>query len=353
MYKIFLTAGFFILLGCAANTVDSANTANTAVATVASPPPPASPAETLASVQCGTDEFRGFGTGASEEEAVNAARSSIARQVHSSVKVSEKQIQSQRVLNGDENLSSEFVAETAVESALSNAHDVRVFRVAHGTNEVGVVACMSRADAAKGFAERQRLVADSLEFAANASLEAKHPKRKNEAWRRAQALWNEFTRLQVMLDGLGAEKADYWEPLNAIYAQAREAYLNYCKAQKFHWEDIGNECSDAMFSLLSGKVKVEKAECQSESGLKFKLACSERCMPSSFGGIECYFTPSLSVESCEGESYLLLKTQKPASGRDIHSASKARENLIEKLSSAGFLGEWEKELKGWMPLCTE
>ena len=350
MYKIFLTAGFFILLGCAANTVDMANTA---VATVALPPPPVSPAETLASVQCGAGEFRGFGAGASEEEALNAARSSIARQVHSSVKVSEKQIQSQRVLNGDENLSSEFVAETAVESALSNAHDARVLRIAHGTYEAGAVVCMSRADAAKGFAEHQRRVADSLEFAANASLEAKHPKRKNEAWQRTQALWNEFARLQVTLDGFGAEKADYWEPLSTTYAQAREAYLNYCKMQKLHWEDIGNECSDAMFSVLSGRVKMEKAECQSESGLKLKLACSERCIPSSFGGIECSFTPSLSIESCEGESYLLLKVQKPVLGRDVHNASKAKENLMEKLSLAEFLSEWEKELKGWIPLCAE
>jgi len=339
--KIFLTAGFFTLLGCAANT------AGTTVV------PPASPAETLASVQCGTGEFRGFGTGASEEEALNAARSSIARQVHSSVKVSEKQIQNQRVLNGNETLRSEFVAETAVESALSNAHDARVQRVAHGASEVGIVACMSRADAAKGFTQRQRLVADSLEFAANASLETKHPKRKNEAWHRTQALWNEFSRLQAMLDGFGAEKADYWEPLNATYTQAREAYLNYCKAQKLHWEDIGNECSDAMFSILSGKVKMEKTECQSENGLKLKLACLEKCTPSSFGGIECSFAPSLSVESCEGESYLLLKVQKPATGRDMHSANKAKENLIEKLSSAEFLSEWERELKSWIPLCAE
>ena len=348
--KIFLTAGFFALLGCATNT---ANTANTAAATVAPPPPasPVSPADTLVSVQCGIGEFRGLGIGASEEEALNFARSSIARQVHSSIKVSEKQIQSQRVLNGNETLRSEFVMETAIESALSNAHDARVQRVVHSASGVGIVACMSREDAAKGFIQRQRLVADSLEFAANASLETKHPKRKNEAWHRTQALWNEFSRLQAMLDGFGAEKADYWEPLNATYAQAREAYLNYCKAQKLHWEDIGNECSDAMFSILSGKVKMEKTECQ--SGLKFKLTCLEKCTPSSFGGVECSFVPSLSVESCEGESYLLLKAQKPATGRDMHNASKAKGNLIEKLPSTEFMGEWEKELKSWMPLCAE
>jgi hypothetical protein len=345
MNNLFLIAGFLVLLGCAANT---ANMANTTVAV-----PPAPPAEALASVQCDAGEFRGFGTGASEEEALNAARFSIARQVHSSVKVSEKQILNQRVSSGNENLSSEFVAETAVESALSNAHDARVRSVAHGANEVGVVACMSRADAVKGFIQRQRLVADSLEFAANASFEAKHPKLKNEAWQRTQALWNEFTRLQGMIDGLGAEKPDYLEHINATYAQAREIYLSYCKAQKFHWEGTGGECSEVVFSVLSGKVKMEKAECQNENGLRLKLACSEKCIPSSFGGIECFFESSLSVESCKGESYLLLKTQKPVIGKDMHSTSKARENLMEKLSSAEFTGEWEKELRGWMPLCAE
>ncbi len=331
MGKIFLTAGLFMLLSCAT----------------------APPSEVLESAQCKSGEFRGLGSGASEKEALNLAMSSIARQIHSSVKVSQKQIEIQRVSNGDESLSSEFVTETAVESMLSNAHDVRVLRVTHGANEVGVVACMSRADAAKGFAQRQQLVADSLEFAANASLETKHPKRKNEIWQRTQTLWNEFARLQGLLDGLGSAKADYWQPTEALYAQAKEAHLNYCKTQKLHWEDTGSECSNAVFSVLSGRVRMEKTSCQSKNGLKLKLSCSEKCASSSFGSVECTLDPSLSVESCEEESYLLLKTQKPAVGKDMHSASKAKSNLMEKLPFAEFFGEWEKELKGWIPLCAE
>jgi len=37
-----------------------------------------------------------------------------------------------------------------------------------------------------------------------------------------------------------------------------------------------------------------------------------------------------------------------ATGKDL---GKAKEVLIEKLPSAEFFGEWEKKLKGWVPLC--
>ena len=341
----FTLAASIVLAGCASHPV----------------PPPKSVSEPVSeplyeplnSAQCGGGEFRGVGVGTNEKEALGEAKVDLAKQIHSSIRVSEKYRQSQNVQNGKEILGSDFVSETRVEANLLNAQDARVLSVQQRAGEINAVVCMTKADAAKGFMERQRLVADSLEFAANASLEAKHPKRKNEAWQRTQTLWNKFARLQGMLNGFGVAKADYWESLNTTYTQAREAYLSYCKAQKFHWEDAGNECSEAAFSILSGKVKMEKAQCQSEAGLKLKLACSEKCTPSSFGGVECVFEPSLSVESCGGESYLLLKAQKPAMGRDMHNASKAKASLIEKLPSAEFLGEWEKELKGWMPLCAE
>ena len=84
--------------------------------------------ESLNSAQCGSGEFRGAGIGDSEEAALNIARSALARQIYSSVTVSEKYLQSQKVLAGNENLSSEYKSEVIVESALSNAHEARTHR---------------------------------------------------------------------------------------------------------------------------------------------------------------------------------------------------------------------------------
>ena len=307
----------------------------------------------LHSVECEQGELRGFGTGANEGEALNAARSSLAMQVHSSIKVSSKYRQNQRVLNNEEILSSDYETVSVAEASLLNAHDARIQRTERSAHEVGMVLCMSRADAAKGFAERQRLVADSLVLAANVALGTEHPKRKNEAFARTQTLWNELARLQGIIEGFGVEKLNAFNSANEIYSKAIDDYRAYCRNQKTYWEDTESDCSKAVFSILSGKTKVEKAECQSENALKLKFACQEKCSPASFGGVQCVFEPSLSLESCGGESYSLLKTTEFPRGTNMHSAGKAKENLMEKLPSAGFFSEWEKELKGWMPQCAD
>jgi len=58
-------------------------------------------------------------------------------------------------------------------------------------------------------------VLDSLGIAANTALSTEHPRQKNEAWQRTQALYNDFVRIQFLLEGLevksnnSAENLDY------------------------------------------------------------------------------------------------------------------------------------------------
>jgi len=337
--NIAMAIGFLILLGCAG----SAPPASAPVASRSEALAPAPP-----SAKCGDGEFRGVGVGTGEKEALSEAQADLAKQIHSSIRVSEKYRESQNVQNGKETLGSAFVSETLVEANLQNAHDARVLSVEQRGGKVSTVVCMTKADAAKGFAERGRLVADSLDLVSHILLNTKHPKHKNETWSKTQKLWNEYVGIQKLLEGWGAEQID---SKAETFEKATDDYKSYCKNMKTHWEGTVGDCSDAMFSVLSGRLKIEKSQCR--SGLKLKLSCVEKCSPSSFGGVECSFSPSLSVESCTGESYSLLKSQKPAIGKDMHSTSKAKEVLIEKLPSAEFFGEWEKELKGWMPLCVD
>jgi len=321
----------FMLIGCASG----------------SAPQNVTLAESLGSLNCASGEFRGAGIGKSEDEALNLARSDLAMQINSSIKVSSKYRQNQQIYGGKENLSSEYESELIVEANLLNAHDARVLRVERKAGEVGTVVCITKADAAKGFLERQRLVMDSLGLASNTALSAEHPKRKNEAWRRTQTLYNDFMKIQYLLEG--------WEvksPYSAdeMYSNARENYKNYCKGVKIFWQDAGNECSNATFATLSKKIKIEKSECS--GGLNLSFNCSEKCKSSSFG-IECSYEPSLAIESCGGEKYSMLRAAKPVTGGDMYNEAKAKEKLGENISKAAFFNEWEKEIKEWVPQCAD
>jgi len=306
--------------------------------------------EVLGSANCASGEFRGMGIGRSESEALNLARSDLASQIYSSLKVSTKYSQNQQVHNGKENISSAYKSEFVVEANLLNAHDARVLRVERRAGEAGVVVCMSRANAAKGFVERQRLVADSLELASSTVLNAGQHKRKNEAWKRTQTLWNEFVKIQTLLEGWGVATSDFFGSSIETYANAKADYKYYCQNLKIHWEDTGGECPDVAFSVLSKTVKMEKKTCS--SGLKLRFSCSEKCASSSFGA-ECYFEPSLSIESCGGEPYSLLKPKDPIKGYDMYNKAKARDKLLENFPKAAFFNEWEKEIKEWEGQCAE
>jgi len=309
-----LALAILVLLGCAST---------------APPPEPVA-------VECRSDEFRGEGATLAD------AQSALARQINSSVNVTIERVVSQQISNGKEDLSSGYESKTIIESSLPNAHDARIV----SSTKTGVAICMSKTDAAKGFIERQRLIYDSLGFASNTVLSTEHPKQKNEAWRKTRILQSDFVRIQYLLEGWGVKSPYLAEE---AYSKAREDYKAYCQNMKVFWQDAGNECSATIFALLSKKIKIEKSQCA--SGLSLNLSCAERCKSSPYGA-ECIYEPSLSVKACGGESYSLLKANAPVAGGDMHSEAKARENLAENLSRAVFLGDWEKELKKWVPQCT-
>jgi len=301
-------------------------------------PPPA---------DCSADEFRGFGVGENENEALTEAHAALARQVNSSVKVTVERAVNQQVSDGKENLSSGYESRTIIESSLSNVSDARIVRSKRNGNKTNITVCMTKADAAKGFIERQRLLQDSLVLASNTEISTEHPKQKNEAWRKTQILYRDFMRIQYLLEGWGV-KSPYVAA--EAYSKAREDYRNYCQSVKVFWQDAGNECSDAIFAMFSKKIKMEKSQCS--GGMNLNLDCSERCKSSPYG-IECSYEPSLSIESCGSEKYSLLKAKELIKGSDIQNEVRAKGKLIESLHNAAFFGEWEKEVKEWVPQCVD
>jgi len=295
--------------------------------------------------ECLSGEFRGFGVGENENEALAEARSALAGQVSSSVNVTIERTMSQQISNGKEDLSKGYISRATIESSLPNAHDARIARSKRNGNKINIVVCMTKADAAKSFLERQRLVADSLELASNTALNTEYPRQKNEAWRKTQTLYNEFIRIQYLLDGWEVKSPYLAEE---IYSKTREDYKNYCQTARLHWNpEKETPYSEIAFSKLSGSIKIEKSPCDGRGiSLAYKGSGPECSVK--FGLNTCSYAHSLSIRACGGTEYLQLKSD----AMGVHQNSNfALEKLQDNLKSAEFWNQWIQEIKQWSPQC--
>jgi len=305
----------------------------------------------VAYADCASNEFSAFGIGVTEEAALAAARASLAPQIYSSIKVSNKSIQTQSVsTDGKEDLSSKFQSKTEEESTLLNAHDARIVRKERAANnKIRITVCMSRADAAKGFVQQLKPVADSLEFSANSLIETKHPKLKTEAWQKTQTLYSEFARLKPIVEGLDKEKAAPFETVNALYTKARDGYLAYCQTAKMYWNPEQNTTySETAFSKLSKNIKLLKSSCE---GYGISLQYKNNAVKCEYAGIyRCSYRPSLVIASCQGEEYRLLESPQNIEGLQKKEEA-ALETVNEKLGYETFWSVWEQEIKQWRSQC--
>jgi hypothetical protein len=302
-------------------------------------------AETPGLLQCRSGEFSGTGSGESENAALADAHSALSMQISSSVNVTIERTVSQQVSNGKEDLNTGYGSRSVIESSLPNAHDARIAGSIRSGGKTSVAVCMTKADAAKGFIERQRLVMDSLEMASNTALTTEHPRHKNEAWHRTQMLYNDFIRIQHLLDGWGVGS-----PYSAdkVYSRARDDYRNYCQAAKLHWNPEGESLySEIAFAKLSQKVKIEKSPC-ADRGISLAYRGSEPDCSVKFGLNTCSYAPSLSLAACDGTEYLQLK----GDAMGAHQKPDfALEKLQGNLKSAEFWNQWGQEIKQWSPQC--
>jgi len=295
--------------------------------------------------ECSSDEFRGFGVGENESEALAEAHSALSRQVNSSVNVTIERIVNQQISNGKEDLNTGYESKTVIESALPNAHDARVVRNKRNGNKINIVVCMTKADAAKGFLEQQRLLEDSLSLASNTAISTEHPKHKNEAWRKTQTLYNDFVRIQYLIDGWGI-KSPYLA--DEVYSRAREDYRNYCGVAKLHWNpEQETPYSEIAFSKLSGSIKMEKSPC-ADKGILLAYKGSEPECLIKFGLNTCSYAQSLSLDACDGTEYMQLKSDETGVHQKLDFAL---DKLQNHLKSAEFWNQWIKEIKQWSPQC--
>jgi predicted small lipoprotein YifL len=292
------------------------------------------------------------GYGASKEEAMDRMVNQISVKIESEYSREMKKTMTQRAAKDVEK--SETIIQRdnqriKISSGSIEMTDVRLYTSQNGT----AYAAVKKTDVAKGFAEQLRPKAESLEFAANAAINEKHPKLKSEAWQKTQAIWNEFAPLLIKTESLDKERAAPFKPMSELYARAREEYLGYCKTAKLYWKEQNDVYSNVAFSKLSKNLKMEKKKtfegktCEGHGLLLVYKNTEHECKYA--GMFKCSHKPSMVISSCWDDEYRSLESPKVEAFQNVEEVALKR--LHEKLEYESFWSEWEQEIKQWRPIC--
>ena len=189
-----------------------------------------------------------------------------------------------------------------------------------------------------------RAVAETFEAAGNI-------KQKNDVMSDGKKLYGEINELQSELRILNAVIGldSTMEVARDIYNKMRASCIEYGKSAKLHWNSgQESEYSEMAFSKLSGSLDVQKNDCAG-NGVSLVYKDSKPECKRQYGVFACSYRINLSIASCEGNEYLLLKGEN-AEGVKAKEGE-ALDNLKEKLIKADFWKEWEQELNKWRSKC--
>ncbi|MCL2207660.1 MAG: LPP20 family lipoprotein [Fibromonadales bacterium] len=306
--------------------------------------------EALADVKCASGDFRGVGIAKNENDAIAQARSMIASQIKSSVSYKSESKMDQRVVDGSEQLSMKNTMQTQQESKLLNAQDAQVKKSLAKDGSHGVVACMSRVNAAKPYQARQTQIADSLSMLGKTAPAQKSPKLKKTAWQKTSALYNEYLDNGKVLQSLGVPSVSSEEVSN-LYELVKSDYQNFCSNQKIYWPNSSDYGSRILYSKFSGDFVLNPGDC--ENGLQLSILDAEiQCeYKASLGNHLCSFRPILKGESCAGEVFFQLPLN-PVLSISSKTPRSAESKLESKIRSAD-ISSWKLELKKWVSSCVE
>ncbi|MCL2102029.1 MAG: hypothetical protein FWH22_10000 [Fibromonadales bacterium] len=304
----------------------------------------------LHGVQCASGEFRGVGVAKNESEALALARSMIANQIQSSVSVRTESRTEQQTRNGKEELlKRDNLMQTEQKSQLLNAQDAQIKHSVAMDGNAGVVACMSRENAAKPYLARQNQIADTLSMLAKAFPAEKRPKQKKDIWQKTSDFYNKYMEIERILQSLG--KAEEFEAIRNLYELVKNDYQKFCSSQEIYWKDADSYGSKILISKFSKEFMLNTEVCK--SGLQISLLDAEiQCeYKASLGNHLCLFRPALKGESCSGETFFQL-TLSPALSTANKVSRSAESKLESKIRSHDF-SDWKQELKKWVSICVE
>jgi hypothetical protein len=293
----------------------------------------------LEEINCPAGYIRGSGIGESEQEAMTKARADISSQIKLSITFASEQYEKQFLSENKEILEMEFNSQVRQATELLNAQDARLQSTKIVGDKIGVVACMSREDAAKPYLSELRRINDSLGIAIKTVLAQEHPRTKKEAVKLTENLRMRQIMAVQVLQGLGKQE-DLRE--NESYEEMVRNYGEFSSKFKIIWCGGDEQISQALASKISSRYKIETGTCT--YGLKLIPVSPEAfCENNSSYGPQCSFLPALEGRSCTDELYFTLRGQM-VRGTGINDYNEAMRKLLAIIPNAPFWQKWFEEL---------
>lgn len=293
----------------------------------------------LEEINCPAGFIRGSGIGESEQEAMAKARVAISSQIKLSMAVA-SELYEKQFLSGDKDIfEMEYNSKMKQTTELLNAQDAKLQATKRTGNEIGVVACMSREDAAKPYLSELQQTNDSLSIAIKTALAQDHPRTKKEAVKAAENLRMRQIMAAQILQGLG-KNAELQE--NESYGEMIKNYGEFSSKFKIIWQGSDEQISQVLVSKISSRYKIETGACT--HGLKLVPVLPEaHCENNSSYGPQCSFLPALEGRSCTDELYFTLRGQM-VRGTGINDYNEAMRKLLALIPNAPFWQKWFEEL---------
>ncbi len=293
----------------------------------------------LEEISCPAGFIRGSGIGESEQQAMAKARADISSQIRLSLAVASELYEKQLVSGNKEIFEREFNSKMKQTTELLNAQDARLQAIKIVGNEIGVIACMSREDAAKPYLSELQKANDSISIAIKTALAQDHPRTKKEAVKSAENLRMRQIMAVQVLQGLG-KNMELQE--NESYGEMIKNYGEFSSKYKIIWLGGDEQISQVLVSKISSRYKIETGACT--HGLKLIPISPEAfCENNSSYGPQCSYLPALEGRSCADELYFTLRGQM-VRGTGINDYNDAMRKLLALIPNAPFWQKWFEEL---------
>ena len=293
----------------------------------------------LEEMGCPSGFIRGTGIGTNEQEAMAQARSDISSQIRLSITVAKEQTEKQFLTENKEITEMEFNSQIKQTTELLNAQDAKMQAIIRVGNQIGIVACMSRGDAAKPYLSQLPQINDSLNLAVQTVLSQNHPLAKKEAVRAAENLRMRQIMTAQILQGLGK----YVElPENELYEKMIGNFRDFSSGFKIIWVAGDEQISQILASRISSRYKIETGSCV--HGIKLiPVSLDVQCENNKLYGPRCSFLPVMEGRSCTDELYFTMRGQM-VYGTGLNGYDDAMRKLHAVIPNAPFWQKWFEEL---------
>lgn len=332
-----------MFFGCASQ--DSQPATNPSYGT--QPPPKVSLMQELKMHSCPEGSLQGVGTAEDYDQALNIAVMKIAQQIQSSVKAANTSIRKEEASSdGSEGIQSSFEMKSQVSTQLRNMQDVHPMTTLARDGMTGVVACMSREDAAKPYRQDYQSARDALVSSMAVLDMTTHPLEKFSNYDIMVDAYRKYKDAVLVLESIGFK--DGYGDIEENYKKSLEGYNDFKSRYKIYYDgSLEAEEATKIFQELSKKVFLQTMlDSACEVGLVLSLELSDpRCKEGGLG-ITCTEVVALNGSSCSGETYFTLGATLKGVGR--FDENEAKSKIVNSIDKGDLIAEWMKELGRWI-----